>query len=655
MRPQTTALRALAVDEAAGEVIGAPPASVRRVPHAEGEGQPHSASKLPLALAALGVVFGDIGTSPLYAIKECFNGPHGVAPTEANVLGVLSLMFWSLTAVVTFKYLTFVMRADNHGEGGIMALFALIPKDMVTRPLTALVLVGAALLFGDGIITPSISVLSAVEGLTLAAPSFNRFVLPVTIAILVGLFSVQRQGTGSVGRWFGPIMMVWFGVLGALGIRQVFVAPEVLYALDPTYAVEFLVHGGWHSFLVLGAVVLCITGGEALYADMGHFGRKPIAWAWLFVAMPALLMNYFGQGALLLESTTPPEIPFFALAPGILLYPLILLATLATVIASQAMISGAFSLTQQAVQLGFFPRATIIHTSAAHGGQIYVPEVNWGLAIGCIWLVVEFRSSASLASAYGIAVTGAMMMTSLVYFAVVTRAWRWSKWKALLLVAFFLVFDVGYFAATSVKIADGGWVPIAIGAIIFTVMSTWQAGRRRLGQEIRNRTSTIDAFLERVEKSDPPRATGTAVFMSSNPRGIPPVLTHHFKHNQVLHDQVILLSIKSEAIPFVDPRSRLTVKELGQGFYFVSASFGFMETPNVPSLWPECKAQGLEIDPATTTFYLGRETLLSSSRPGMSRWRKRLFSFISKNARPPTAYFGLPPDRVVELGVQIEL
>jgi KUP system potassium uptake protein len=622
----------------------------------------HAASPpLALALGALGIVYGDIGTSPLYAFKECLQGPHRVAPTEANVLGLLSLMVWSLTMVVTVKYLAFIMRADNEGEGGILALLALVPPRLraararSSAPLVLLVLFGAAMLYGDGVITPAVSVLSAVEGLNVGVRGVERYVLPITIAILVALFLVQRRGTAGIGVVFGPIMVVWFAVIALLGAAGAAKNPGVLRALSPTYAVRFLAESGFAGFLVLGAVVLCITGGEALYADMGHFGRKPIRLAWFCVVMPSLVVNYFGQGALVLSDPSAAESPFYALVPKPFVLPMVVLATAATVIASQALISGAFSLTRQAVQLGYFPRVTVVHTSRAQAGQIYVPEVNWALMLACVYLVVSFKTSSSLAAAYGIAVTGTMAITSIVYYVVTTETWGWPRWKALPLMVVFLAIDLAFFGANALKFFEGGWVPLAMAAAIFTLMTTWKVGRARLAHKIAEGAMPLSGFLDSLGADPPTRVPGTAVFMSANPNVTPLVLRHHYRHNHVLHEQVVMLSVLSEPVPFVAPKSRLKVRELAAGFYQVSGRFGFMETPNVPALLEACALYELTIDPEQVTFFLGRETLLASTREGMSRWRKALFAFVSRNARSATAYFGIPPDRVVELGMQIEL
>jgi KUP system potassium uptake protein len=614
-----------------------------------------------LAMMATGVVFGDIGTSPLYAVKECVDTSHGIAATQANLMGILSLVFWSLMMVVTVKYLTFIMRADNRGEGGILALLALVPPGKKTGSarvgvIAGLVIFGAALLYGDGVITPAISVLSAVEGLGVATASLTPAVVPLTVAILIALFWVQKRGTASIGGIFGPIMVLWFGTIAALGAWQIAHHPSVLEAIHPAHAVRFFLNHGWQGFVVLGSVVLVITGGEALYADMGHFGRGPIRFAWFSIVLPALLLNYFGQGAWVIHHPGSSSHPFFALVPPSLIYPMVLLATVATIIASQALISGAYSLTRQAVQLGFCPRVTIVHTSGEAEGQIYIPEVNAGLAVACVCLVLGFKESSALAAAYGIAVTGTMAITSMIYFVVLRRAWKWPLWKALPLVAVFLSFDIPFFTANAAKFFHGGWFPIAIASALFLVMTTWKTGRTLLGRNLAGRVLPIDVFLADVAEHCPHRVSGTAVFMSSNPAGVPIVLLHHWKHNQVLHKTVVLLSIISETIPEVRTSDRLGVKSLGHGFFQITAHYGFMQTPNVPRIMQEAaKLCDVPYVPERTSYFLGRETLLTSGDSKMFRWRKSLFSFISRNAQSATQYFGIPPDRVVELGMQISL
>ena len=617
------------------------------------------AGGLAIMLAALGVVYGDIGTSPLYALKECFSpeSTHHIAATPANVLGVLSLVFWSLMIVVTVKYIGFVMKADNDGAGGILALLALLPSKTETRGrslLVLLVLFGAALLYGDGVITPAISVLSAVEGLEVATTSLKPVILPVTCGILLALFLVQKRGTDGIGRVFGPVMLVWFSVIAALGLRYVVASPEILRAVNPAYAVRFFTAQKTHAFFILGSVVLCITGGEALYADMGHLGRGPIQKTWFGMVFPALLCNYFGQGALILQRPEAAENPFYSTVPSWALYPVVGIATAATVVASQALISGAYSLTHQAMQLGYFPRVTIVHTSKDAEGQIYIPEINTALLVACLWLVVSFKTSGALAAAYGIAVTGTMGITTLVYYVVMRERFGRPLWSALPIAAGFFLFDGAFFAANTVKFFEGGWVPVALAAGIFVVMTTWKAGRRELSTALHKDTLPLDSFIADVEAMKPTRVRGTAVFMTSNLHGTPLVLLHHFKHNQVLHDQVILLSVAIERVPEVRPHERAKVVARGHGFHQVSLRFGFMQVPDVPKALAACASEGLSLEPSKTSYYLGRETLLPTGRSTLARWRKSLFAIISRNAQPATAHFRLPPNRVVELGMQLD-
>lgn len=613
-----------------------------------------------LSLAALGIVYGDIGTSPLYAMRECFSQPHGTLITHDNVFGILSLFFWALTLVIVVKYLTFVMRADNEGEGGAFALIALLDPKTIEKKRSGVVLVllglfGAALLSGEGIITPAISVLGAVEGLKEATDKFEPYVVYIAVGIIVGLFLIQKRGTGGVGAIFGPTMLVWFATISVLGLRWILKRPDVLEAVHPIYAIRFFAANKLHGFLVLGSVVLCITGGEALYADMGHFGKTPIRVAWYAVVFPALILNYGGQAAFLLERGGDAH-PFFGLVDGWLRFPLVAIATCAAVIASQALISGSFSLARAAVQLGFFPRVSIVHTSGMSEGQIYVPEVNWGLLAACVTLVVGFGSSSKLAAAYGIAVTGTMSITSILFFAVARRRWGWPIWKAAGLVGMFLFVDLSFFSANLHKLSSGGWVPLAIGAVVFTVMTTWRRGRKLLAQRFLAQTLPLDVFMADIEMTKPHRVQGTAVFMTSNPKGAPPVLLHHFKHNKTLHEQVLLLSIATQHVPEVARRDRVVeLKDLGHGFYQVSAAYGFMQTPNVLGLMDLLALKGLETRKSDTSFFLGRETLLITDKPGMARWRKMLFGFMSRNARPANLFFRIPPNRVVELGTQIEL
>ena len=644
------------------------PSGVRPPDRGEDHGRshrtPHGRALFALALGALGVVYGDIGTSPLYALKECFNGPHGVPPTPQNVMGVLSCVFWAMTFVVTFKYLTFVMRADNRGEGGILALMALVGQRESTRRarrvLLMLGLFGAALLYGDGVITPAISVLGAVEGLAVAAPGLEHAVVPVTVAILVALFLIQKRGTATVGAVFGPVMLVWFTCIALIGIRGIAQYPAILAAASPLHAVRFFVEHRLQGFLVLGAVVLVITGGEALYADMGHFGRRPIRVAWLAFAMPALLLNYFGQGAVLMRNPEAARSPFYLVVPDWALYPMIGIATLAAIVASQALISGAFSLTNQAVQLGYSPRVTIRHTSRTEFGQIYVPEVNWALGVACVALVLGFKSSSALAAAYGIAVTGTMAITTLLFHRVARERWGWSRWSAWPLTLLFLAVDLAFFAANFIKIEEGGWFPVAAAGAVFALMTTWKRGREALSDQLRGAGLPLDLFIPEMSRRPPHRVPGTAVFMTSNTGGAPPVLLHHLKHNKVLHERVILVSVLTEDVPAVPDRERASARSLGAGFHQVIGRYGFMETPNVPALLaslPEGAIPGarVELVPMETTYYLGRETLLPTGPARMSTWRKRLFIIMARNAQTASSFFGLPPNRVVEMGAQIQL
>jgi KUP system potassium uptake protein len=627
-----------------------------------------------LSLAALGVVYGDIGTSPLYAIKECLAwhpegkfSPHAVIPTNANVLGVLSLMFWSLVLVICVKYIIFVLRADNKGEGGILALAALVAgNDAQSRRRIAIPLMlglfGTGLLFGDGVITPAISVLGAMEGLSEQSPSLTSFVVPITLVILVGLFVVQRFGTGRIGFAFGPVIVVWFVAIGAIGLRWILEEPAVLAAVNPMRAVDFLATNGAMGFVIVGLVFLVVTGGEALYADMGHFGRVPIRIAWFTIALPGLLLNYFGQGALMMSNPAGTiRNPFYRAAEELeiggvsLLIPMLALSLLAAIIASQALISGVFSITRQAMQLGFWPRLTVVHTSANTEGQIYIPEMNWAMLAGTIAVVLQFQTSSGLAAAYGIAVTGTMAITSILFYMVCRRRWGYSQAKALTFLIPFLVIDLAFFSANATKFLDGGWFPLAIGAAVFVVMTTWWRGRVELSQVMDAGVLPDDLFLADLAASPPHRVKGTAVFMSSTPGGMPNVLIHHMKHNQVLHAQVILFSVQTRAVPWVDLEPALEVRELGHGFYRVIAPTGFMQTPDVPKIIALCASKGIVTEPMTTTYFLGRQTLLTGGRSKFARWRKLLFSFLSRNSRSPTAFFNLPPNRVVELGVQIEL
>jgi KUP system potassium uptake protein len=628
-----------------------------------------------LALAALGVVYGDIGTSPLYALKECFRGEHGVPLTPENVLGVLSLVFWSLNFVVSFKYIAMVLRADNRGEGGILALLALVrPRGTSGHRrefLLVMGLFGAALLYGDGMITPAISVLSAIEGLHVATPAFDRWVVPLTVGVLTGLFWIQKRGSGQVGSLFGRLMVIWFGCLAALGVHGIMLQPAVLNALNPMHAIGYLARNGAGSLFVLGSVFLVLTGAEALYADLGHFGRRPIRLAWWFGVLPALMLNYLGQGGMLLaRGAEVVRNPFFGLVPHWALFPMVALATMAATIASQALISGAFSLTQQAMQLGFVPRMRLVHTSRTEIGQIYLPGINWALWLGTVTLVLVFRSSDALAATYGVAVTGTMLITTILFSVVERRIWHWPLPGVLALTSLFLVVDLAFFAANMVKFLEGGWFPLAAAAVIYLLMSTWRRGRQQVTGILTETSLPLDLFIPDVTRRKPPRVPGIAVFMTSIPNVAPPVLLHHLKHNKMLHEKVILMTLSSQEIPQVGETERVTVEAKGSGFYQVHATYGFMESPNVPLIlaavaeWlhePGEPAPSLRMH--DVTFYLGRETLIVPPRmPGVPRaagsmppWRAELFAVMSRNALSASSFFGLPPNRVVELGAQIQV
>jgi KUP system potassium uptake protein len=611
-----------------------------------------------LILAALGVVFGDIGTSPLYALRECFDGVHAIPVTVGNVYGVLSLVFWSLVITVSIKYVLFVMRADNEGEGGILALVALVrgrTGQSYRRVLVAIGLFGAALLYGDGMITPAISVLSAVEGLSVATHVFEPYIVLITVAILIGLFLVQSRGTGGIGVVFGPIMIAWFLVIAILGLPPILKNPAILSALNPWHAYAFFAEHRFGSLLTLGSVFLAITGAEALYADMGHFGAHPIRVAWFSLVLPTLLVNYFGQGAQLLANPDTRVNPFFHLAPEWGLYPLVVLSTMATVIASQAIISGAFSMTQQAIQLGYSPRFDIHHTSAHEVGQVYIPEINWMLMIATVGLVFGFRSSTNLAAAYGMAVTMTMVITTLLAFVVARELWRWSLWRAVLVMAAFLSLDLVFFGANVLKIQHGGWFPLVVAAIVYGVMSTWKRGRELVVARLHASEVSLEAFFKRLAEKPPVRVSGTGVFMTARPEGAPPILVHHLKHNKVLHEQIVLLTVSILNTPTIGEGEPVGVQAIGSGFYRVIARFGFMESPDVPSALTRAREKGLQLNDNDTTFYLADLTLLASDQLGMPRWRDALFIFLSRNARRATNFFNIPVDRVVEIGIQLEI
>lgn len=639
--------------------------------------KPVGQSVWALAFGALGVVYGDIGTSPLYAIKESFNPEFGLSPTPDNVIGICSLLFWTIVTVVMFKYLFIVMRADNKGEGGILALLALTAPRMqsatpghgktpgqMARVATkgiaftaVMALIGTGLLGADGTITPAITVLSAIEGLEIATPAFQPFVIPITLAIIFGIFSIQKRGTARISVLFGPAMLIWFVSIALVAIPHIVHTPGILAALNPFRGIKLLVTHGWHGFLVLGAVVLCITGAEALYADMGHFGRKAISYAWYPIVFPSLILNYLGQGAhIIAAGPSAAAQPFYSLAPDWAIYPFVAIATVAAIIASQALISGAFSLAQQAVQLGYSPRLTIVHTSGEHKGQIYIPEINILLMIACLTLVIVFRTSSSLAGAYGIAVMGTMTITSILIYRVALIRWNWPRWKAHLLLIALLVVDIPFLMANVPKVLHGGWFPLLICAAVFSVMVTWKRGRTALVRKLEQQFFPVQEFVKVMARQKPHRVDGTAIFMTSNPRVAPPALMHHFTHTQVLHQQVLLLSIVTEGVPVMPMKDVIEVTNLGCGFYEVIAHFGFMQTPKVDKILRLCRVQaGINYDDNKTTFFLGRDILLINGPERMARWRKILFAFLVRNSLSATAYYGIPPDRVVELGMQVNL
>ncbi len=620
---------------------------------------PHKPALPAMALAALGVVFGDIGTSPLYTMKEVFSaGHHPLALNAGNVYGILSLITWALILIVSVKYVAFIMRADNRGEGGIMALLALASRNthgnrIKQRNIMLLGILGACMFYADGMITPAISVLSAVEGLEVAAPHLHQFIVPITIVVLFGLFWAQSKGTEVVGAFFGPVMLLWFGTLGLLGAINIAHDTSILSALNPLYAVRFFTGQPWIAFVALGAVVLAVTGAEALYADMGHFGRFPIRLAWFIFVLPSLILNYFGQGALILHNANAVKNPFYLLAPEWALIPLILLATVATVIASQAVITGAFSVSRQALQLGYIPRMHIQHTSESTQGQVYMPRVNWGLMIATMALVIGFRSSGNLAAAYGIAVTGDMVITSLLAAVVFHEIWRWSKLKTGLLVTLFLITDLAFFSANVLKIPDGGWVPLLIGIIILTMMLTWKSGRSMVYTRLKADAMAIEPFIEAIGAHPPPRVPGTAVFMTPNPDGVPHAMLHNLKHNKVLHEKVVILTVKFLDIPHTNLEERVSVEALPYEFYRVTVKYGFKDEPDLPRDLALCAKYGLEIDTMDTSYFIGKESLIASHKSGMAYWRKKIFIGLFRTAETITNQFKLPPNRVVELGSQL--
>ncbi|MBN1279130.1 MAG: potassium transporter Kup [Chlorobiaceae bacterium] len=613
-----------------------------------------------LSLTALGVVFGDIGTSPLYAIRECFHGDYGIPVTHDNILGVLSLLFWSLILIVTLKYLTFIMKADNEGEGGILSLTALIishsRKNRHERWfLVAIGLFGAALLYGDGMITPAISVLSAVEGLQIIAPAFKDLVIPVTVFILAGLFFFQHHGSAKVGGFFGPIIMIWFSVLAVLGVTEIIRYPEILKAIAPWYGINFLLTNQIYGFLVLGAVFLSVTGAEALYADMGHFGKKPIRLTWIFFVLPALLLNYFGQGALLLASPHESHHPFYALVPSWALIPMVILSTTATIIASQALITGVFSLTQQAIQLGYFPRLTICHTSAGHIGQIYVPAANWGLMLSTIGLVIGFGSSSKLAAAYGVAVTATMLISTLLFYYVARDIWNWNKFGVNILISFFFIIDLAFFGASASKLFHGAWFPLVIALIIFTLFYTWKQGRILMLKQLKDRTLTVEEFTESLALQQPQRVAGQAVYLTANPDVIPVAMLHNMRHNKILHSEVALFHFTTERVPRVPNSKKVEVVKCGDGIYKVIARYGFMESPSIRQVFSLAHHKGFHFRFEATSFFLSREKIVTGLKSKMSSWRKKLYALMMRNAISATGYYDLPSGQVIEIGMQVQI
>ncbi len=613
-----------------------------------------------LVLGALGVVYGDIGTSPLYAFKELFAGNHPIPLTEANVFGGLSMIFWALMIIVSFKYIVFILRADNRGEGGMMALIALALHEAQDKPKRAkwimlAGILGTAMFYGDGMVTPAISVLSAVEGLQVIAPQFNSMVIPITIVILTGLFMFQKHGTAKVGAFFGPVMGIWFTVLGVMGIYNVIQNPHVLLALNPMYAIHLLIDNPHMAVFAMGSVVLAVTGAEALYADMGHFGRKPIRLAWAFFVLPALVINYFGQAALVLGNPDAVDNPFYLGAPESLRFLLVCLATCATVIASQAVITGAYSMTRQAMQLGFVPRMLVTHTSEKEQGQIYMPGVNWMQLGAVILLVLTFKSSNNLAAAYGLAVTGDMVITSLLAVVVAAKIWHWGWYRAALLFAFFLVFELIFLWANVQKIPDGGWFPLVAGLAIFTIMTTWKRGRQLLRKRLRSEELRLDAFVGSLAVGGPTRVPGTAVFLNADLHGVPHAMLHNLMHNKVLHEKVLVTCVQIEDVPFVPVEDRVEVKPLKENFWTVLIRYGFKEEPDIPAALALCADSGLPINMMETSFFLGRETLIPKLNSEMAFWREKLFVTMYRNADSATHYFNIPSNRVVELGTQVVL
>ncbi len=613
-------------------------------------------SKWLMSLVALGVVFGDIGTSPLYAFRECFSPHYGLSITPDNIMGVLSCIVWTLTIMISIKYVLIIMRADNDGEGGTLSLMSLIAGPKLSRPtLVTLGLIGTALLFGDGMITPAISVLSAVEGLEVITADLSTYVIPITIIFLILLFYFQRLGTKNIGVFFGPILFLWFLAIGALGVRGIVKNPQVLWALNPFYALQFFLVNKIAGILVMGSVVLAITGAEALYADMGHVGKPSIQRAWFFIVFPCLILNYLGQGAILLKNHGAIQNPFYFLAPNWAMIPLLILATMAAIIASQALITGIFSVSKQAMHLGLFPRMHVVHTSKDEIGQIYLPFMNAALLFGILYLVLEFKTSTALASAYGIAVTGTMTITTILAFIVAREKWKWTRSKALFVFGSFLLIDIVFFSTNIIKFFSGGWAAILVAAIIFVTMKTWRYGRRKLLLVLKKRSVSIDEFLKKLEITCPQKVSGYAIYMSGDPWGIPFPLLHNLKHNKVLHDEIMILTVQTRQIPVVHSQDRVQIEEIGKNFYRVVAYFGFMERPNIYLILKACQDKGLHFPMEYTTFVLGRETIVTKEKPIYAAIFKKIFAFMSRNAERPMNFFGIPISQVIEVGVQIEI
>ncbi|WP_429341716.1 potassium transporter Kup [Paraburkholderia sp. GAS42] len=638
------------------------PASAAPAPGHVGAPSPHRPALFALSLAALGVVYGDIGTSPLYTLKTVFDPANGLPLDAGNVIGIVSLIFWSLTVVVSLKYVALILRANNHGEGGIMALLALAASSVATRPrlrhtLLAIGVMGAALFYGDGVITPAISVLSAVEGLEVATPLLKPYVIPVTLVALIALFVMQKHGTAGIGAVFGPVMVVWFAVLAGSGVVNIMDAPHILYALDPLAGLAFCLHHEWLAFVALGAVVLSLTGAEALYADMGHFGKRPIRLTWFALVFPALALNYLGQGALLLASPSALENPFYLLFPQWALYPMVVLSTVATVIASQAVISGTYSMTKQAMQLGFLPRMNVVYTSAKEIGQIYVPGINWSLLIAVVAAVLGFGSSTALGSAYGIAVTGTMLITTVLTFFVVRYAWHYNWFLCVFATVFFFIIDATFFSANLLKIAQGGWFPLVIGMLMFTVMATWGRGWEMMLVEARIRAGTtpLKSFLASLLARSPVRVGGTAIFMSTDPNVVPHALLNNLEHNRVLHERVVFLTVKNAEIPWVAESARVSLHPLESGCYQLTITYGFKDEVDLPRALEACRSAGLDFEPAQTSYFLSRATLVPKRGQGMALWRERLFAVMLHNVGNVAAYLKLPTNRVIELGARVEI